>query len=434
YLSQPIENVPYEYYLEFKSQPIRYEEYQGSYSFKAIEQHQAVRQAATLSLLGSGSPVSGILGLVADATLQNQMDPVFEWNRPGKFASFVEFTVPLCLGDYFGPYRVVGTTPEMFNLLHHGDQGQHAYTFESEGRNFEHFDSQNGFFEAVVGAVVARDRNVKMGDKINPSHGSEEGDSHATEFTVVGIMEPTGTPNDRAVFINMEGFYRMSDHARPLENEDPFGSDQQGHKMTRADYRLPVEKREVTAMLVRMDPLFSIGAENAINEGPVAQAVFPVIEIRRLLDVFVTPVKILLLVLTVMICVVSGVSILISIYNSMNERRGEIAVLRALGARRLTVYWIVSLESMILSVSGGVLGFLIGHGLIAMSSPFVEARTGVRMGFFDFAPPLPIPIAYLNQVSPELLLIPGLVLLAAIVGFIPAYSAYRTDVAQSLGK
>ena len=434
YLSQPIENVPYEYYLEFKSQPIRYEEYQGSYSFKAIEQHQAVRQAATLSLLGSGSPVTGILGLVADATLQNQMDPVFEWNRPGKFASFVEFTVPLCLGDYFGPYRVVGTTPEMFNLLHHGDQGQHDYTFESEGRNFEHFDSQNGFFEAVVGAVVARDRNVKIGDKINPSHGSEEGDSHATEFTVVGIMEPTGTPNDRAVFINMEGFYRMSDHARPLENEDPFGSDQQGHKMTRADYRLPVEKREITAMLVRMDPLFSIGAENAINEGPVAQAVFPVIEIRRLLDVFVTPVKILLLVLTVMICVVSGVSILISIYNSMNERRGEIAVLRALGARRLTVYWIVSLESMILSVSGGVLGFLIGHGLIAMSSPFVEARTGVRMGFFDFAPPLPIPIAYLNQVSPELLLIPGLVLLAAIVGFIPAYSAYRTDVAQSLGK
>ena len=89
---------------------------------------------------------------------------------------------------------------------------------------------------------------------------------------------------------------------------------------------------------------------------------------------------------------------------------------------------------MILSVSGGVFGFLIGHGLIALSSPFVEARTGVGMGFFDFAPPLPIPIAYLNQVSPELLLIPGLVLLAAIVGFIPAYSAYRTDVAQSLGK
>jgi putative ABC transport system permease protein len=85
-------------------------------------------------------------------------------------------------------------------------------------------------------------------------------------------------------------------------------------------------------------------------------------------------------------------------------------------------------------VAGGLLGFLIGHALIAMSSPFVEARTGVRLGFFDFAPPLPLAIPYLNQLSPEVFLIPGLVILAVVVGFIPAYSAYRTDVAKSLGK
>ncbi len=434
YLSQPIENVPYEYYLEFKSQDFRFNEYQGSYSFKAIGQQHATRQTLAVSSLGSAVPLGGLLGLVADTTLQNEMDSMFPWNRPGKYKAYTNFVIPLCLGDYFGPYRVVGTTPDMFNLLRHGSAAEEPYAMQGNGRNIENFSEQHGYFEAVVGSVVARDRKVKLGDRINPSHGSEEGDSHATEFTVVGILEPTGTPNDRAVFINMEGFYRMSDHAKPLENEDPYGADQLGHIITDSDYRLPVEKREVTAMLVNMDPIFSVGVENAINEGPAAQAVYPVLEIRRLLDVFVTPVKVLLLVLTVMICVVSGLSILISIYNSMNERRGEIAVLRALGARRLTVYGIVSLESLILSVIGGLFGFLIGHGLIALSSPFVEARTGVRLGFFDFAPPLPIAIPYLNQVSPEILLIPGLVILAVVVGFIPAYSAYRTDVAKSLGK
>jgi len=426
YLSQPIENVPYEYYLEFKTQEFRFQEYQGSYSFKAIGQQQATRQTLAVSTLGSSGPLAGLLGLVADTTLQNEMDTMFPWNRPGKYKAYTNFVIPLCLGDYFGPYRVVGTTPDMFNLLRHGSAAEEPYAMQGNGRNIENFSEQHGYFEAVVGSVVARDRNVKLGDRINPSHGSEEGDSHATEFTVVGILEPTGTPNDRAVFINMD--------AKPLENEDPYGADQQGHKITDSDYRLPVEKREVTAMLVNMDPIFSVGVENAINEGPAAQAVYPVLEIRRLLDVFVTPVKVLLLVLTVMICVVSGLSILISIYNSMNERRGEIAVLRALGARRLTVYGIVSLESLILSVTGGLFGFLIGHGLIAMSSPFVEARTGVRLGFFDFAPPLPIAIPYLNQISPEIFLIPGLVVLAVVVGFIPAYSAYRTDVAKSLGK
>ena len=226
----------------------------------------------------------------------------------------------------------------------------------------------------------------------------------------------------------------MSDHAKPLENEDAFGADQQAHKITDASYILPVEKREITAMLVRMDPLYSVGIENQVNEGNLAQAVFPIIEIRKLLDLFVRPVQTLLMVLTVLICFVSGVSILVSIYNSMNERRSEIAVLRALGARRGTVYAVVLLESMLLSFMGGILGFFSGHALIAMCSGVIEAKTGVQVGFFDFAPPIPLPIPIVGSISSEFLLIPGLILLAVFVGFIPATSAYKTDVSKSLGK
>ena len=129
--------------------------------------------------------------------------------------------------------------------------------------------------------------------------------------------------------------------------------------------------------------------------------------------------RIILIVLTVLIVVVSGLSILVSIYNSMNDRRHEIAVMRALGASRNTVMLIVLLESILLSVGGGIAGWLIGHGLSVALNPWIVEHTGVTMRLFQFVP-------Y------ESVIIPGLVLLAALVGYLPAMAAYRTDVAKSL--
>ncbi len=112
----------------------------------------------------------------------------------------------------------------------------------------------------------------------------------------------------------------------------------------------------------------------------------PILEIFTLFEVFVKPVQLVLLVLTAMICVVSGVSILVSIYNSMAGRRHEIAVMRALGASRTAVLSIVLIESIMLSVGGGAIGWVLGHMLNWLASPIIERRTGVSIGFFDFAP------------------------------------------------
>src|SRR4029450_3722206 len=106
---------------------------------------------------------------------------------------------------------------------------------------------------------------------------------------------------------------------------------------------LPAEQREVTAILLKVDPMFAPGIENGINEGTQAQAVLPVAVITWLFEFFVGPLSRVLVLLTVMICIVSGISILVSIYNSMSERRGEIAVMRALGAGRGTVMSIILL-------------------------------------------------------------------------------------------
>ncbi len=414
YLSQPIENLPYDFYMEFLPRERR------------------------------------------DQELENALFPT-ESSRDGKYAAFVDLAIPVCLGDYFGHFRVVGTTPEMFEHLRFGPAGDRRYEF-SKGRNFRVHTPENGFFEAVVGATVAREMNVKLEDRIATTHGDPEGFGHGEHFTVVGILAPSGTPQDRAVFVNMEGFFLMEGHAKPLDQvplsetldlelELPPSSQLgwSGDELTREEQLaldpLPLEQREVTAILIRtISPIVGPGLYNEINEGPVAQAVMPVREIYQLFQLFVRPAQMVLLLMSALICIVSGVSILVSIYNSMSERRHEIAVMRALGAERQTVMTVILCESMILSVGGGMIGWVLGHALNASISPLVEARTGVSIGFFDFAPGVDISWIWGAtggnglEVSTELLLIPGLLLLAVLVGFFPALTAYRADVAASLGQ
>jgi putative ABC transport system permease protein len=399
YLSQPVENIPYEYYLEY---------------------------------------------LTADRRRQHEADPGdIDLNRDGKFGPYVALAIPLCLGDYVGPFRLVGTTPALFDDLRFGQRGERKYEF-AEGRNFQHKSVEYGYFEAVLGAVAARKLGLGLGDQVHPAHGDPEGHTHAQGFTVVGILKQSGTPNDRAVFVNMEGFYLMDDHAKPIEEEETDGESessgepqpvaaravlsaaehaeratQHKHEDSRRE-PLAMNQREVTAILVRtINPAVTPGIRNMINEGRDAQATLPVLEIYNLFDVIVRPIQTVLLVLTAMICVVSGISILVSIYNSMSERRQEIAVMRALGAGRDTVMSIILLESVFLSLGGGLAGWLLAHGLNWLASPLIEAQTGVSIHFLDI------------QLT-EALLIPGLILLAVICGFLPALSAYRTDVAKWL--
>ncbi|MEX2091554.1 MAG: FtsX-like permease family protein, partial [Pirellulales bacterium] len=185
---------------------------------------------------------------------------------------------------------------------------------------------------------------------------------------------------------------------------------------------LQIDQREVTSILVLCNSeLGPMVLDTAVNKGEdhIAQAVAPSREVTRLLENIVGPIQLVLLVLTILIVIVASISILVSIYNSMSERSHDIAVMRALGASRQSVMTIVLLESILLSLLGGVAGVLLGHALLGLASPYVEARTGVTLGLFEFD-------------WQEIVLIPALVALASIVGFLPAVSAYRTDVAKAL--
>ena len=176
----------------------------------------------------------------------------------------------------------------------------------------------------------------------------------------------------------------------------------------------------MTSILVRNGNLFMAPPmQNRINEGLQSQAAAPVGEIAKLMGAIVGPMMKALLVITLITCVVAAVGILVAIYNSMNDRRRDIAVMRALGARRGTVTMIILLESFLIAVIGALLGWLLAHLAIKLASPYIEAQTGVSAGMFSVS-------AY------ELYILPLVLILAGIAGLLPAMSAYRTDVGSNL--
>ncbi len=537
YLSSPVENIPYEYYLAFCDADTRGSELKSSIAYNAFAHEDDARSLASLI-----APACGGLGMtLADYVTQqgahHQQAAMMGLDKPGLYRRYTHLAVPICMGDYYvdpetqAAFRVVGTKPDFLTELVLDVETEEKFKFE-QGRCFEENNKEHGFFECVVGKTVAARCGLKIGDIIHPTHGDPNSSGahiHETDFFVVGILEQTGTPHDRVLFVNMDGFYLMDGHVKPVEDErilksenessssseaidpanvDPFADEEEeeadapesgpepsadasqdldsgdadsGETDPESDPEsepepeyvaidtksaLPIEQREVTSILVRTslnDPYDMLGMilPSQINEGdlettldwspyrPVrsqkaAQAVNPIQQVTSLFQLFVDPIRWLLLALTCLICVVSAISILVGIYNSMSQRKHEIAVMRALGAGRVKVMNIMLCEAMLLALAGGMLGWVAGHALNAGVSPIVESRTGVQVGFFSFAPGVPISffpggdslpgwIADLS-ISPELLLIPGLIVLAIIVGIYPAISAYKTDVSKSLGK
>jgi putative ABC transport system permease protein len=345
----------------------------------------------------------------------------------GRFAASTATAVPICMGDYYRSHRVVGTNAAFFNRLKRGN-GE-PYRFAS-GENF----TDDDFFGGVIGAAVARTLGLKVGDPFAPTHGADDGAVH-DPFYVRGIVARTDTPIDRGVFVNMEGFYLQEGHAKPLPEgavAEESSTEEAGDAAVgppRVDGQpepLPYAQREVTAILLEtaslpgLPPeLTSMGLRTTINEGREGQAALPIAEIRQLLDLFVKPLELLLLLVTTLVVIVSAIGILVSMVGSSLERSRDVAVMRALGARRAHVLATVLFEAILLAGFGGLAGWALGHGIVAVIGPWITTNAGVSATLFSGS-------------WAEALLVPFLVALAIAAALIPAIAAYRTDVAKWL--
>jgi putative ABC transport system permease protein len=352
--------------------------------------------------------------------------------------------VPITMGDVtqHGGFPILGTTPGYFALpyMHESDGTPRRFQIRTNSLDKQH--SGEGLirnpFDAAIGSIVARHNGWDVGTKLKLVHGGSDGHVHDEEFTVTGVLAATGTPNDRTVFVHIDGFYMISGHEKPLSEAiarelEFFGNiSDESRKALEAEKNtsghshgpVPEAQKEVTAILVNIggDVGVQVLAESRlmgrINEGVQAQAVKPIVQIDRMMQTLVGPIRTLLMGLTALIIAVSGIGIFVSIYNSMADRKKEIAIMRALGARRGTVLAIILAESTLLCVAGGLGGFLLAHLMILAVAPMV-ADYGLVVDPWTFA-------------WGELVLLPVLIGFASLVGFVPGMTAYRTDVAQTL--
>ena len=302
----------------------------------------------------------------------------------------VKTAVPIAVGDNYLGYRLVGVTTNLFDI---------------EYRPGEKFDVMGGGFvfrphkkQAVVGSFVAERLNIKLGDKFHPYHGLifDEKEKHAEIYVVSGIMKQTNTPADRVIWIPIKGLQNMSGHN-------------------------PTTATDVSAVLVKLKSnTHGMMMNQEYNaQGDVMTFAWPIAQIMAQLFNKIAPVEMVLRFVAMLVALVAAGSILASIYNSMNERRREIAILRALGARRGTVFGVVVLEASGIALLGALAGFVLYFIIISLAAWFVRSETGIVLDPFE---PQPVmlwaPMAMLG--------------LGALAGVVPAAKAYGTDVADNL--
>lgn len=315
--------------------------------------------------------------------------------------------VPTQLGDSYRGLPVVATTQNYFTDFMPADRTPWSL---ADGRVFE------DAFEIVLGAQAAQRTGLRIGDHLHLSHGdSKKPGAHEHEgfdYTVVGILEPTSTAHDRALITDLQSAWVVHAHDR---RESIFG-----HGITTGPGDILDGDMKITGVYA------SLGSRNAAlvqvlsalrrDAGwTVAQ---PADTVRKLF-VIVGGIDQILVAMAAAVLLSSGVSILVALYNSMEQRRRQVAVLRVLGASRLRVMNLVLSESALIGLLGGTLGVGIGIGAGGAIAGVLARRVGV-----DVHPAMPID-GYLWMILATI----GLSMLA---GAIPAIVAYRVGVVRAL--
>lgn len=313
----------------------------------------------------------------------------------------VKLAIPYVSGDNFKNFRLIGTVPEIFTEFEYHKGKKYNI---SSGKFFEND------FEAVIGSETSLRTGLKIGDTFTGSHGVDSYEGAETHdefrFKVTGILEKTFSPVDRLIFVSMNSVWKLHNHE--MENDTASAS---------------TNHNTITSILLKLkNPVYFDLVRRQINddryEGISAQAILPVFEIKQLFDI-IGNINSILLVIAYLVIFVSAISVLVSLYNSMNERRREIAIMRSLGASRFTILKIIVMEGVIISLCGSLSGLLLGHSVLIILKNKISDLAGIQITGTTFS-------------ITELYIFAGTVLLGMIASLLPALKAYKTDVAENL--
>jgi len=367
--------------------------------------------------------------------------------REAPLNQYVKLAVPFALGDTFKGHRIIATSTKMFGMTEDGRPMTEPFKY----RYKQAFELQSGRvfhpqkFEAVIGAEVARKTNLKMGDHFHATHGGSEGTAHPDEhedvaWEVVGILAPTHTAADKALYIPLVTFYCIEAHEQALEMMARVKEGQSAARVASPQHdhdhdNEPAFKTnpdgtiEVTAPKSewKLSGIYVVGRSFAggqqlsfeLNNGQIAQAVVPADIMRQFFDAFLAPFGDILQIVSLLVLVVASVSILVSIYNSISARLREIAILRALGATKARILSMICTEAAVIGLLGALLGLILGHGIGAAGSVYLQRVMGESLNWMTVSPV-------------EWIYVGCVVILAALAGLVPAMKAYSTPVATNL--
>ena len=323
----------------------------------------------------------------------------------------VDWLVPIALGDSHRGYRVVGTSQDYFTRFRYRRNIKLDF---ADGQPFQ------DLFEAVIGSEIAKILKYKVGDEIILAHGTgpvklnkEHGN---TPFRISGILSKSGTPSDRAVLVSMEAIeaIHVGWETGTFQRDNVKQSPENLRKMK-------LQPKAATALYVGLKSrMQTFSLQRWINSYPeeAITGVLPGVAFGQLWAL-IGNVETALLIISSMVVFVAILGMLISMLASLNERRREMAILRAIGASPIEIFTLLAFEALTLSIFGIIMGFVSVFGAMLLLQPFLENITGL---FIEIVMPS----------SREIMILVIILMASIVAGIIPAIRAYLTSLSDGL--
>ncbi len=311
----------------------------------------------------------------------------------------VKNAIPLALGDSYMNFRIIGTSQA------------YAELYQAELQTGDWWIEE---LEVTLGANVAALSKLQMGSTFESAHGlTKEGHAHEeSKYKVVGILKPTGSVIDNLILTQITSVWHVHE-----EGEEKSNMNQPLSLKLIPGYQVKDSTKEITALLIKYkNPIAAIQLPRLINTQTNMQAASPAFESARLFTILGSA-KTVLMGLAYLLVFISALSIFIALYNSLKERKYDLAIMRSMGASRFKLWSSMVLEGISLTFLGTIGGLLLAHLMLFVFIQTIGDKTG---------------LAPFQLYIEEAFLLVGGVLLGLLCSLLPAWQAYRTDIHKVL--